>query len=211
MVLHNGPTRLPAAWLLDSRVTVRPPSFCRLPSPLLLCHEIRPPTSDLRPSPSVQKNQTVRFPPRPPVLSSHPCATRSQQFRAVRGGPSPVRRPRLRRTLQPPRRPRLPPPTRSIRPRPSRPQPKRPHPVRSLSVLTAALTAVLRIPSLQGKPRKTKPASVIGAPRLSPLLPCHFVPWKQPSPPSCMPAGRASPAQPHSCPPDPGLVGSACS
>ena len=42
---------------LDSRVTVTPPSFRRLRSPLLLC------PSPL--SPSIQKNQTVRFPPSP--------------------------------------------------------------------------------------------------------------------------------------------------
>ena len=77
---------------------------------LLLC----PPPSALRAlrstnsplSPWLQKNQTVPFPLRPPVLSSPPCATHAHQFRAVCRGLSPVRRPGLRRTLSPAPRPR---------------------------------------------------------------------------------------------------------
>ena len=126
-LLPNGSWR-PGVGVSLGRLSpiIVPPSFCRLPSPSSSALPLFPP--------SFQKNQTVRFPLRPPVLSSRPCATHSHRLGVVRRGPSPVRRPRLRPNPHAP--PRL------------RPTPR---------------TCWLQTRQNQGKPRKTKPAVPAGA------------------------------------------------
>ena len=165
----------------------RPPAPhapCR-PPPSVLCPPPFPP------SPLASEKSNGPISPSPARAILPPCATHSHQFRAVRRGLSPVRRPRLRRTLFPPPRPRSTQclaPTAAVLPHcpwggpPGLPVPGASGPrqtglvyaqfppprtlVHSPSVLPAVVTAVWPSPPSkenQGKPRKTKPSTVLGA------------------------------------------------